>query len=385
MANDVMYPGRTTLGVLGGGQLGRMLILAGSRLGYPFHVFTPEGGSPAGVLAGREFNAPFRDEAALLEFASSVDRVTLEFENIPVAALEVLNTKTLVCPGAEVLSICQNRYREKEFLKREGFPCAPFMVVDSPESLKRAVGEIGVPCVLKSADFGYDGKGQVKIEETERDWGLLWEALKPETGVAVVEQWVDFEKECSVICARNDRGEIAVFPIAENIHRDHILHTSIVPARLSPEIETQGIMLGRSITERMGVVGLLAVELFLTRQGELWVNEMAPRPHNSGHFSFDACLTSQFEQHIRAVCGLPLGSTDLLQPVVMVNLLGDLWKRDKAPDWDILLRDPAVKLHLYGKREAKPGRKMGHFCVLDPVLETALVKAEKLFEQLVDL
>lgn len=382
MTKAVIYPGGATLGILGGGQLGRMLILAGSRLGYQFHVFTPEVGSPAGALAGREVNASFEDKAALFEFASGVDRVTLEFENIPVSALEVLSTETLVCPGSQALSICQNRYREKEFLKREGFPCAPFFVVDSPESLGRAVDEIGVPCVLKSADFGYDGKGQVKIEAVDGDWTRLWKELKPETGVAVVEKWVDFEKECSVICARNHRGEMAVFPMAENIHRNHILHTSIVPARLSPEIEAQGIELGRSIAERMEVVGLLAVELFLTRQGELWVNEMAPRPHNSGHYSFDAGLTSQFEQHIRAVCGLPLGATDLLQPVVMVNLLGDLWKEGSPPNWDILLRDPAVKLHLYGKSKAKPGRKMGHFCVLDPVLDTALEKAEMLFEQL---
>ena len=350
-----IIPPGSTLGMLGGGQLGRMSILAGRRLGYGFHVFEPSPGGPASMVADRETNAAYTDAAALEAFARSVDRITLEFENIPSAPLQAIGAVVDVTPGPQVLHIAQNRRREKEFLQSQGFPCAPFAIVGSQAELEAAVARIGYPCVLKTADFGYDGKGQRKLRP-EDDLAEVWASFN--APLAVLEGWIAFSGEFSVICARNARGEEAVFPIAENIHRHHILHTSIVPARIDSARAAEAEDLARRITRALDVVGVLAVELFLTPEGWI-VNELAPRPHNSGHYTFDACLTSQFEQHIRAICNLPLGDTRLLRPVVMVNLLGDVWAQGE-PDWAELLREPEAKLHLYGKKEARPGRKMGH-------------------------
>lgn len=368
-----------TIGILGGGQLGRMIALSGRRLGYCFHLFTPEARSPASCVVERETNASFEDEEALQLFSASVERVTLEFENIPLTALEIVERQTTVYPQRTVLGICQNRLREKTFLKQNGFPCAPFMPVDSGAALEQAVNAIGFPCVLKTAQWGYDGKGQMRIDKSE-PWERLWEAFGVPLGL--VEKWIDYEKEASLICARNERGAMSVFSMAENVHRDAILRTSCVPARVLPDLKQQAIDLARTIAETLEVVGLLTIEFFLTPKEGWLVNELAPRPHNSGHYSLDACLTDQFEQHVRAICGLPLGATDLLRPAVMVNLLGEAWKEGQAPDWGAIVNDPAVKLHLYGKEVASPRRKMGHLCILDATLETALQKATHLQQRL---
>lgn len=374
--SNMILPGKS-IGMLGGGQLGRMSILAGRRLGYRFHVLESKEGCPAGMVADSQIVAAYTDRGALKQLGSIVDVVTLEFENIPSDAVDSLAEQVPVHPRSQVLHICQNRLREKTFLRDSGIPCAPFRVVRSADELRDAVRQLETPCVLKTADFGYDGKGQQKLEGSE-DLEFIWAEAGVDT--AVVEKWISFEGEYSAICARNARGESSTFPVAHNIHRNHILHSSTVPCGLSVQQEKEAQALARKIAEKLDVVGLIAVELFLTRDGWL-VNEMAPRPHNSGHYSFDACLTSQFEQHIRAVCNLPLGDTRLLRPVCMVNLLGDLWKK-QTPDWGRLLSDPEVKLHLYDKGDSRPGRKMGHFCVFGDSALDAQLRADQYFGQL---
>jgi len=377
----MIAPG-STIGVLGGGQLGRMMILAGRALGYRFHVFEPKGPCAAGMVADLEINAEYSDEAALRRFAEGVDVITLEFENIPVDVIDQLASIKPVFPGRSALHVCQHRQREKDFLKANGLPCVPFEYADSAESLKAAIEAIGFPSVIKTAAFGYDGKGQIKLTcpEDAADTEALWGRLGHPPRV-VVEKWLHHKGEFSVICARNTKGETTTFPMAENVHVNHILHASIAPARTSDAVRAQGEALARTIADKLDVVGLIAVELFLDRDERLVVNEMAPRPHNSGHYSMDGCLTSQFEQHIHAVAGLPFGSTELLRPTVMINLLGEVWARGE-PDWATLLSDPRVKLHLYDKGEARPGRKMGHFSVLDPDVNGALEAAEAHFAQL---
>ena len=375
----MIAPG-ATIGILGGGQLGRMLILAGRPLGYRFHVYEPGGPSPAGQIADREFNQPYDDTAALQTFAEGVDCITLEFENIPAQVIETLRAIKPVLPGWTALHTCQHRQREKDFLKEAGFPCAPFEYADSAPSLQAAVAAIGFPCVIKTAAFGYDGKGQVKLESPAEDYAALWEQLGSPPRV-VVEKWIQHQGEFSVICARRGDGATQTFPMAENIHVHHILHASILPARAAEEVHLEAAQLATALTEALDVVGLLAVEFFLDADGSLIINEMAPRPHNSGHYSIEGCPSSQFEQHLRAVCGLPFGDTHLFRPIVMINLLGDVWKNG-APDWSPLLADPAAKLHLYDKGEARPGRKMGHFTVTGESPEAALEAAEAHFKQL---
>lgn len=362
------------IGILGGGQLGRMLAMAARRMGYRVHAFEPQPDCPAGQICDVEVNAPYTDAAALRAFADEVDVISFEFENIPRSAVESVASLRPVRPRGEVLHICQNREREKNFLRTNGFPCAPFHVVDSAASLRSALMEIGTPSVLKTADFGYDGKGQVKLTG-DVDADVVWGKFSAPRGV--LEKWIPFQAELSVVCARGLNGAIAAFPASENIHTNHILDLSIVPARFCASILESAGELASRITRALDVVGLLAVEFFLTADGELLVNELAPRPHNSGHFSFDACVTSQFEQQLRAVCGLPLGSPELLKPVVMWNILGDLWKNGE-PDWKIVLRDPRAKLHLYGKSEARPGRKMGHVCLMAETVEDALAGIKKI-------
>lgn len=365
-----IFPG-ATIGMLGGGQLGRMSLLAGRRMGYRFVVLDPAGEScPAAPVADSVIAADFDDEAALARFADQVDVVTVEFENVSATAMAFLEKRVPVRPGPEVLATCQHRRREKEFLQGAGFPCAPFRVVDSVESLAGAVSELGTPCVLKTAAFGYDGKGQIKLRGGE-DPSAVWQELGADVGV--LEKWIGFEGEFSVICARNASGDEEVFPVAENIHRNHILHTTIAPGRLGGSAALAAQELAMAIARKLGVIGLLAVELFYTDRGWI-VNELAPRPHNSGHATFDAGRTSQFEQHIRAVCNLPLGNPNLFSPIVMVNLLGDLWKNG-TPDWSRVWQVPDAKLHLYGKEAAKPGRKMGHFTVSGSTIEPLLKKA----------
>ncbi len=377
-----MMPPGATIGILGGGQLGRMLILAGRPLGYRFHVFEPKGPSAAGAVADLEINAPYTDAAALARFAETVDLMTLEFENIPVEAIDRLAAIRPVCPGRKALYICQHREREKAFLKAAGLPHARFEYADAADALEAAVARTGYPCVIKTAAFGYDGKGQVKLSgpgdlaNPVALWTQLGEPLR-----VVVEEWVEHMGEFSVVCARREDGASSTLPMAENQHRNHILHSSVVPSRTAATVREKGAALARSIADELEVVGLLAVEFFLHPERGLIVNEMAPRPHNSGHYSIDGCLTSQFEQHIRAICGLPLGSTELLRASVMVNLLGDLWERGE-PDWARLLSDPRVKLHLYDKGQARPGRKMGHFTLLDADRDAALEAAAAHFDAL---
>ena len=374
------------IGILGGGQLGRMLILAGRNLGYRFVVYEPTGPSTAGKVADKEINAAYEDEVALEEFARSVDVITLEFENIPAQVIDWLSAIKQVLPARLALYTCQHRQREKDFLKENDFPCVQFEYADSPASLEVAVHKIGFPCVIKTATFGYDGKGQIKLRNAKEaeDADYLWEFLGAPPRV-VVEKWIHHIGEFSVICARKASGEQSTLPVIENIHVNHILHTSIVPARITESTAQQADALARAIAEKLEVVGLIAVELFLNTDGKLIVNEMAPRPHNSGHFSIDGCITSQFEQHIRAIADLPFGSTKLYGPAAMVNLLGDLWTNSNCPpDWTDLLEDSKVKLHLYDKEEARSGRKMGHFTVTGETVESALEVAEAHFCKLQD-
>lgn len=361
----------STVGILGGGQLGRMFGIAARRMGYRVHAFEPNPDSPAGQISDVEINAPYTDSLALERFARQVDVISFEFENIPLSAINEVASLRPLRPRGEVLHICQNREREKAFLAQHGFPHAPFAVVDSPESLSAALERIGTPSVLKTADFGYDGKGQLKLEG-DVDLKRLWQDFNAPRGV--LEKWIPFESELSVVVARGLDGQMVAFPPSENLHKRHILDISIVPARFSSEVCKAAVWLASDIADSLDVVGLLAVEFFLTRDGELLVNELAPRPHNSGHYTFDACVTSQFEQQLRAVCGLPLGSNALLTPVVMWNLLGDLWEKGE-PDWNVILSEPRAKLHLYGKAEARPGRKMGHVAVLAQVEEALSVIA----------
>ncbi len=348
-----------------------MFALEARRLGCRVHVFEPQPDSPAGQVGDLEWTAEYSDTEALRSFAERVDVVTYEFENIPLAAIETVGALRPVRPRGEVLHVCQNREREKTFLAANGIPCAPFRIVDSAESLAQAIHAVGGRGVLKTADSGYDGKGQVKVSAAD-DAAAIWRNFG--AGRGVLEGWIDFACELSVLCARGIDGRTAVFPVAENLHTNHILDYSILPARVPDAVQSEAVAIARKIALELDVVGLIAVEFFLTTDGRVLVNEMAPRPHNSGHFSFDACVTSQFEQQLRAVCGLPLGSTELLRPVVMLNLLGDLWHGGEPP-WDEVLADPEVKLHLYGKSEPRPGRKMGHLCVLSENVEDAFARA----------
>ena len=379
-----MIPPGSLLGLLGGGQLARMSALAGRRMGYRFRVFDPAGETaPAAPVCEETVRAAFDDHAALAAFARGLDVVGFEFENIPPAALQTVEPLCPVYPRWQALEICQHREREKNFLHQHGFPHADFLVVTSPEELAGAVAKLGTPCVLKTAESGYDGKGQLRIDAgvSPADAWRQWSGGQARRGV--VEAWVDFAAELSVICARNGQGQTVSFPVCENLHSHHILDVTIAPARFEPRVLVEAVALAEAVTETLDVRGLLAVEMFLTPGGKLLVNELAPRPHNSGHLTFDACLTSQFEQHIRAVCGLPLGGVELLRPTVMINLLGDLWHADGTPpDWTPILSEPTAKLHLYGKKGAKPARKMGHFCVLADSAESALAKARKIQEQL---
>ena len=353
-----ILPGQT-VGILGGGQLGRMFAIAARRMGYRVHAFDPTRDGPAGQVADLEMIAAYDDLDAARRFAADVDVVTFEFENIPAETLAAIAELKPVHPSPEVLHICRHRLREKDFLRSRGFPVAPYRPVRSAEELAQALQELGVPAILKTADFGYDGKGQVtisRVDQAESAWSQLG---RP---VGVLEAFMAFSKEVSVICARAWDGSETCYGPMENDHVRHILDVTTAPATLTPILTEAALILARAIAESLNVVGLLAVEMFVVGDG-LIVNELAPRPHNSGHFTFDACVTSQFEQQLRAVCGLPLGDVQLLRPAAMANLLGDLWQ-DGEPNWPAALAYPDVKLHLYGKAEPRPGRKMGHLTAL---------------------
>ena len=348
-------PPGSTIGLLGGGQLGRMFAIAARRMGYRVHTFEASPDSPAGQISDREFNGSYADWDLLEAFVRSVDVVTFEFENIPAQVVDRISRSKPVHPRSEVLHICQNREREKNFLRDHRYPHAPFAVISNQEELDAALDSIGAPAVLKSADFGYDGKGQQKIKQGDR-----FDYSRAPANRSVLEKWVSFDRELSVICARDAKGNVCLFPVSENVHSRQILDYSIVPARIDPAVQRLAQSMAKNIADDLDVVGLIAVEFFLTRGNELIVNELAPRPHNSGHYTFDACVTSQFEQQLRAVCRLPFRSPALLRPLVMVNLLGDLWNAGRQPDWEPILNHPYAKLHLYGKLEGRPGRKMGH-------------------------
>lgn len=367
--SGTLLPG-ATIGVLGSGQLGRMLALAARRMGYGVHVFSPEGDSPAGRAADREWSAPYEDLDAAREFARGVDVVTLEFENIPAETVEEISALAPVRPGLRALRTTQNRFREKEFLRGAGFPVAPFRSVPDRASLDAAIGEVGVPAVLKTAGFGYDGKGQTRISAPE-DADEAWNALG---GEAVLEAWVDFEAELSVVAARGPDGSFAHYGAVRNTHSRHILDLTVAPAGVPPGVEEQAVGITAGVFEELGIVGTACVEFFLTAGGGLLVNEIAPRPHNSGHWTIEGSATSQFEQQLRAVCGLPLGSTHRPEPAAMANLLGDLWTTGE-PDWPAALAVPGVSLHLYGKKEPRPGRKMGHLTARAPTPEEAAGRA----------
>jgi 5-(carboxyamino)imidazole ribonucleotide synthase len=364
-----LSPG-ATIGVLGSGQLGRMLALAARRMGYGVHVFSPERNSPAGRVADREWSAPYGDLDAARRFARGVDVVTLEFENIPAETVEEICALAPVRPGLRALRTTQNRLREKEFLRGAGFPVAPFRAVPDRASLDAAVGEVGVPAVLKTAGFGYDGKGQTGISAPE-DAGAAWSALG---GEAVLEAWVDFEMEISVVAARGVDGSFAHYGAVRNTHSRHILDLTVAPAGVSPAVEGRAVEIAAGVFEELGIVGTACVEFFLADGGRLFVNEIAPRPHNSGHWTIEGAATSQFEQQLRAVCGLPLGSTHRPEPAAMANLLGDLWAEGE-PDWPSALAVPGASLHLYGKGEPRPGRKMGHVTALAPTPQEAARRA----------
>jgi 5-(carboxyamino)imidazole ribonucleotide synthase len=363
----IISPG-ATLGVLGGGQLGRMFAIAARRLGYRIHVFCPEADSPAAPVADRTFVAPYDDLEQVRAFARSVDVVTFEFENVPSATSDACAEWVPVRPDGKVLHITQQRLREKGFLRDHGFPVTPFRAIHSQEDLETAACDLGLPGVLKTASFGYDGKGQRTIRSTTE----LPEAFAGLGGAeGIYEAFVDFAQEVSVVGARTLDGEFAAFPVFENVHRHHILDVTVSPARIPPALETAARELSRGILEALDVIGLLTVELFVTRDGRLIVNELAPRTHNSGHLTLDACITCQFEQQVRAVCGLPLGSTELKNPAAMANLLGDVWTHGE-PRWAQALSNPRLKLHLYGKASARPGRKMGHITATADTSEAAI-------------
>lgn len=365
----VILPGNT-IGIFGGGQLGRMIAIAAKRMGYRVIVLDPTPDCPAAQVADDEITAPYTDVEAAKELASRCDVVTAEFENVPAETLEAIEPFVPVRPSSRVLRIAQNRITEKTFLAEHGFPVPNFRPVRSQEELLRAVSEIGCPAVLKTATGGYDGKGQARIEhphEAEKAWERLGKVN------CVLEEFVPLEREVSVIVARNLRGEGAVYPVAENTHAHHILDTSVMPAHIPSALARQAQELAQAIAEALGVIGLLCVEMFIAQDGRLLVNELAPRPHNSGHQTFDAAVTSQFEQLVRSICGLPLGSTELYRPAAIANLLGDLWE-DREPNWVKALELPEVKLHLYGKAEPRPGRKMGHLTATAATPDEALQK-----------
>ena len=361
-ATAPIAPG-ATIGILGGGQLGRMTALAAARLGYRCHIYTDEPDSPAAQVADQTTVASYTDEAALTAFAKAVAVVTFEFENIPEETAETLARHVTVRPAARCLAIAQDRLREKDFLNGIGAPTAPYRRVTSVQDLTHALRDLGRPAVLKTARLGYDGKGQVMIDGSMKP-AAAWKQMGAANMASlegVLEGFVDFEREISVIVARAPDGSWAAFDPVENRHVHHILDTTIAPAPIAQELADKAIGTARHIAEQLDLVGLLAVEMFVTRDGGILINELAPRPHNSGHWTMDACVTSQFEQFVRAVCGLPLGATTRHSDATMKNLLGDEVLR-----WKEILAEPGAKLHLYGKSEPRPGRKMGHVNRLTP-------------------
>lgn len=365
----MILPG-ATLGVLGGGQLGRMFALAARVMGYGVVVLDPDPMSPAGQVADVHLKAPYTDAVALMRMGELCRAVTTEFENVPAKSLEVLAQRTYVAPSPRIVQLAQDRLLEKTCADEFGCDTAPFANIEDEGGLVPAWARISGPALLKTRRLGYDGKGQVRVDDLDE---LVSAHAALGRVPCVLEGLLPLEREFSVLLARNALGETVLYPLAENLHRQGILDMSIVPARLPDTVAEAARRMAQRIAEGLGYVGVLAVEFFLLRDGRVVFNEMAPRPHNSGHYTLDACVTDQFEQQVRALCGLPLGDTRLLSPAVMVNLLGEVWAQ--GPRWDRLLRHAGVKLHLYGKAEPRPGRKMGHYNCLAPTLEAALALA----------
>ena len=362
----------STIGIFGSGQLGRMFAVEARKMGYRVHTYSHSSGTPTGQVADFETCADYGDLDAVRAFAKSVDVVTFEFENVPSATIEAAAQFVEVHPKGEILYITQNRLREKNFLVANGFPVTPFRHIRTLDDLEIGAGELGFPCVLKTAGFGYDGKGQSKIKNAED----LTDAFAKLHGAnAILESIVEFEKEVSVVCVRDQNDDFAHYGLIENEHANHILDVSFAPAIVTEKIFNEAVEITRSLAETLDYVGTLCVEFFVTKDEKLLINELAPRPHNSGHLTFDACVTSQFEQQVRAVCGLPLGSTEFYRPAAMINLLGDLWQNGE-PNWAAALELPNVKLHLYGKAEAKSGRKMGHITAVADTIEQAVISVK---------
>jgi 5-(carboxyamino)imidazole ribonucleotide synthase len=372
----MLLPG-ATLGVLGGGQLGRMFTLAARVMGYKVVVLDPDPESPAGQLADIHLKAPYTDAAALLHMANLCQAVTTEFENVPAQSLEMLSRKCFVAPSAAAVAVAQDRLLEKTRAQEFGCDTAPFANIEDEGFLVHAWTRIEGPALLKTRRLGYDGKGQARVENLD-DLVAAFDRLGRVP--CLLEGLLDLKQEVSVVLARNDQGEIAFFPVAENRHRGGILDVSIVPARISGDMADKARDMAARIATGLNYVGVLAVEFFILSDGRVVFNEMAPRPHNSGHYTIDACATDQFQQQVRALAGLPLGDARLLSPVVMVNLLGDIWRPE--PAWDKLLAHPGVQLHLYGKAEPRPGRKMGHYNCLAPTPDAAWSLAETTREEL---
>lgn len=355
-----------------------MFAIEARKMGYRVHTFSPDTDTPTGQVADFETSADYQDLDAVRKFAEAVDVVTFEFENVPSKTVEIAAEFVAVHPKGEILHTTQNRLREKTFLAENGFPVAPFAHIKTIEDLHKSVEKIGLPCVLKTAGFGYDGKGQTKIKSTA-DIETAFANLKDQE--AVLEKFIEFEKEVSVVCARDLQGNFAHYGVIENAHENHILDISFAPAICSKKVFREAVEIARSVAETLDYVGTLCVEFFLTKEEKLLINELAPRPHNSGHLTFDACVTSQFEQQLRAVCGLPLGSTEFFKPSAMINLLGDVWQNGE-PHWQNALQSANIKLHLYGKSEPRNGRKMGHLTALADSAEKAVESVIKAKEKL---
>ena len=373
----MILPG-ATLGMLGGGQLGRMFATAAQTMGYKVIVLDPDKNSPAGIIADQHICSAYTDEAALTELAQHCAAITTEFENIPASTLAFLEKRTVVHPSSSALASTQNRNTEKNFIRAQGIATVPFVRITHRDDFADISTQIKFPAILKVATFGYDGKGQIVCEDLQAAYEAF-EALGQKE--CVLEQRIDLEREISVVLARGEDGQITAFPVAENVHINGILHSTTVPSAAAETQQHAAIEMASKIADGLDYVGTMAVEFFVSKQGEIIANEIAPRPHNSGHYTLDACRTSQFEQQVRMLCGLPAGSSKLISPVVMINLLGDVWGNSQ-PGWDKLLNKPDIKLHLYGKREARAGRKMGHFNVLADTPELAMQSANMVFDDI---
>ncbi|KIE58120.1 phosphoribosylaminoimidazole carboxylase [Methylacidiphilum kamchatkense Kam1] len=364
-----ILPG-ATIGILGGGQLGRMAAMEARRLGYGVVIYDPDPSCPAAAIADKHWIGGYDDIDKLLDFAAAADVLTYEFENISSLALRKLEEESLLFPSAAVLEICQHRVREKEFLSSRGFPTVSYKVVNRPEELSSKAADLGFPSILKTAQLGYDGKGQVSLSSIE-DCFSAWENIgKP--AIALLEKRLELLAEFSVIIGRDHKKNVSFFPIPRNFHKKGILDFTIVPSGLGKRLEKEAKEIAFEIAAALDLIGLLAVEFFLTENEDIVVNELAPRPHNSGHFSLDICLTSQFEQLLRIICNLPLGATSARSNGLMRNLLGDLWRADNQPNWAGLLKLPGLKLHLYGKKQPRVGRKMGHYCIVGENMDDIL-------------